>query len=197
MISWGKDSVVLLHLMILAGVSRFPVVYMRFGSRDNPDCEKVKDAFIKTYPLFNYCEDYFNYENVRKTGAHWKALAKKYGDYRVTGIRKDESGKRQLQWRLSGFESEHSCRPLSVWTVDEIFAYINQNNLPLCPVYGYLGGGRWKRENIRTHSLAGSSGNGMGREEWEHEYYPEILAKIKKDSFKGAGTDARTETDGR
>lgn len=175
--SWGKDSVVLLDLVLRAGIEA-PVVYMRFGSRDNPDCELVRDVFLVRAPELDYHEEFYDYAAVRKTGAHWRDLARKYGNHRVTGIRNDESGKRTLQWRLSGFESEHSCRPLALWKNAEVFAYIAQRGLPLCPVYGYLGGGRWKRESLRTHSLAGSSGNGIGRTEWEREYYPDILARI-------------------
>ena len=97
----------------------------------------------------------------------------------MTGIRNDESGVRTLQYKLYGFESMYSCRPLALWKQREIFAYIEANQLPLCPVYGYLGGGRWDRNMLRTHSLAGRSGDGMGRTEWEREYYPDMLARIK------------------
>lgn len=175
--SWGKDSVVLMHLAFLLGLT-VPVVWMRFGIRDNPDCELVRDEFLKTKPM-DYHEDFFDYAKVRKSGLHWKALAAKYGDYRLSGIRNDESGVRTLQWKLNGFSSEHSCRPLALWTGAEIFAYIEQNGLPLNPVYGYLGGGRWKRDRIRTHSLAGSSGDGIGRTEWEREYYLSELNRIQ------------------
>lgn len=174
--SWGKDSIVLLDFVVRSGI-KVPVLYMRFTDRDNPDCDLVRDAFLSEHDL-DYHEEFYEYAKVRKTGAHWRDMAKKWGEYRVTGIRNDESGKRALQWKLNGFESEHSCRPLSLWKNNEIFAYIAQNGLPLCPVYGYLGGGRWQREHIRTHSLAGSTGNGIGRTEWEREYYPDILAKV-------------------
>ena len=176
--SWGKDSVVLLHLLSLTKY-KIPVVYMRFTDRDNPDCELVRDEFLKNHGI-DYHEDFFEYQKVRKSGAHWKALQKKYGQYRITGIRNDESGIRKmifLMYRESGL---YSCRPLSLWKNHEVFAYVQQEGLPLSPVYGYLGGGRWPREHIRTHSLAGTSGNGIGRTEWEKEYYPDILSRINQ-----------------
>jgi len=176
--SWGKDSIILLHL--IAGMKlKMPVVYVRFYDRDNPDCDLVRDAFLKKYDL-NYYEESYDYKRVRAKGLHWKETAEKYGHHRITGIRNDESGRRLLVWKQFGFYSENTCRPLSLLTNQEVFAYIHKNELPLCPVYGYLGGGRWPRENIRTHSLAGSSADGFGRSEWEREYYPDILAIIKK-----------------
>jgi len=176
--SWGKDSVVLLHLLSEANL-KIPVVYMRFTDRDNPDCELVRDEFLKTHDI-DYHEDFFEYKKVRKSGAHWRALQKKYGLYKITGIRNDESGIRKMIFLMYRESSEYSCRPLSLWKNEEIFAFIQQKGLPLSPVYGYLGGGRWKREYIRTHSLAGTSGDGFGRTEWEREYYSDILAKVNK-----------------
>ena len=176
--SWGKDSVVLLHLLTLTG-RKTPVVYMRFSDRDNPDCEPVRDAFLEKYDI-NYHEEIFEYGRVRKSGAHWKALQRKYGPYKLTGIRNDESGVRRMVFMMHRECSAYSCRPLSLWKNHEVFAYIQQEGLPLSPVYGYLGGGRWKREHIRTHSLAGTSGDGFGRAEWEREYYPDILARVNR-----------------
>jgi phosphoadenosine phosphosulfate reductase len=176
--SWGKDSIVLLHHLILSGL-KMPVVYMKFHDRFNPDCELVRDEFLKKYDI-DYHEEIFNYNEVRKSGKHWREIAKKYSSYRITGIRNDEAGKRLLIYKLWGHSSKFSCRPLSLWKIEEIFAYIEQNNLPLCPVYGYLGGGRWDRKYIRTHSLAGTTGDNYGRTEWEKEYYSDILNRIKK-----------------
>lgn len=181
MISWGKDSVVLLDIFRKLGLKN-PVVYMRFDDRANPDCDLVRDFYLKKNDI-NYKEEIYNYKEVRKSGKHWKDLYLRYGK-RCTGIRNDESSVRMLQWKINGFESINSCRPLSLWNSNEIFAYIHKTNLPLCPVYGYLGGGRYKRENIRTHSLAGSSGDGIGRTEWEKEYYQDVLNKIQSQNFK-------------
>lgn len=174
--SWGKDSVVLLDLVARSGV-RAPVVYMRFEDRANPDCVLVRDHFLATHDI-DYHEESFDYAAVRKSDLHWRAISKKWGAHRLTGIRNDESGKRELQWALHGFASEFSCRPLALWTGPEVFAYIHHRSLPLSPVYGYLGGGRWRRDRLRTHSLAGSSGDGMGRTEWEREYYGDVLNRL-------------------
>ena len=176
--SWGKDSVVLLHLLTLLK-TKIPVIYMRFTDRDNPDCELVRNEYLKKHDI-DYHEEFYEYQKVRKNGLHWKDLQKKYGQYKITGIRNDESGIRKMVYLIYKESSLFSCRPLSLWKNNEIFAYIQQQNLPLSPVYGYIGGGRWKREHIRTHSLAGTSGDSFGRTEWEKEYYPDILARINK-----------------
>lgn len=178
MTSWGKDSIVMMDLFCKVGVKR-PVVYMRLTDRSNPDCDSVRDLFLSAHPALDYREETFKYEEVSKGDLHWKILHEKYGK-RVTGIRNDESKVRALQWVINGFASINSCRPLSLWKSSEIFSYIHKNNLPLCSVYGYLGGGRYKREQIRTHSIGGVSGNGMGRTEWEREYYPDILNRIER-----------------
>ena len=170
--SWGKDSVVLCQLLYEVRPDT-PVVYMR-TERSNPDCDLVRDIFLARHKL-NYFEESFVYDEVHATDAHWKIIAERHGQHRITGIRNDESRRRLLSYITFGESSKYSCRPLSLWSNAEIFAYIEQNGLPLCPVYGYLGGGRWQREHIRTHSLAGRAGDGIGRTEWEKEYYPDLI----------------------
>jgi len=140
---------------------KIPFVYVKFNDRHNPDCE-----FLERFNI-DYHEECCDYAEVRKGDKHWKAVAKKYSGHRMTGIRNDESGRRLMIYKMYRFESNFSFRPLSLWKNQEIFAYIHQNELPLCPVYGYLGGGRWPRDKIRTHSLAGSTADGFGRTEWE------------------------------
>lgn len=175
--SWGKDSVVLIHLLILSKI-KIPVVYVKFSDRSNPDADLVREKFLEMFPI-EYHEEVFDYEKVRRTNLHWKIVAKKYPGIRLTGIRKDESGIRNMLFRKDGFFSKNSCRPISQLRNQEIFSYINQNGLPLSPVYGYLGGGRWDRKNIRMHSLAGTTGDNFGRTEWEKEYYGDIINRIK------------------
>lgn len=180
--SWGKDSVLLLDFAYRLGV-KCPVVYM-YTERENPDCRLVERAFLDTHPGLDYHAEFFEYERVRPKDLQWKELAQMYGHHRITGIRNDESNVRLLLYKRFGFMSDRSCRPLALWTGREVFAYIHQNNLPLCPVYGYLGGGRWERDQLRTHSLAGTAANGIGRAEWEREYYPDLLARIERRRYE-------------
>jgi len=177
MTSWGKDSIVLLHLFVRLGIKR-PVVHMRVEYRSNPDCLLVRDEFLKMFDV-EYYEHEYPYWQVEASEKHWADLARRYG-VRCSGIRAEESAIRSKQFELFGFSTRNSCRPLMKWRKPEIFAYIHHNNLPLNPVYGYLGGGRWRREDLRTHALhsdADRAGSGLGRIEWEREYYGDVIAR--------------------
>ena len=59
--------------------------------------------------------------------------------------------------------------------LQETKQYLNKYNLPIHPNYAMLGGGRYDRNNLRVDCLAGTQGNGMGRNEWEKEYYQDIV----------------------
>lgn len=175
--SWGKDSVVMLHLVAMSR-RRWPVVWMRFGDRDNPDCERVRDAFLARYQM-DYHERFFDYNKVRAKGLHWKDLAKEFGPRRMLGLRAHESSKRMISVASQGLATANTCRPLAWWSTQEVFTYLATNQLPVHPAYAMLGGGRWERHHLRTHSLGGSSGSGMGRSEWEREYYGDVLNKLE------------------
>ena len=41
-----------------------------------------------------------------------------------------------------------------------------------------LPGGRFPRDRIRVASLSGRRGDGMGRAEWEREYYGDVLRRL-------------------
>lgn len=185
MCSWGKDSVVLLHLFLQLKINR-PVVYQITKHRSNPECLLVRDEFLKMYE-FDYKEHVFSYEQVEKDGnKHWRELANLYGK-RISGLRNDESSTRKMQFFINGFASENSCRPLSKWTTKDIFSYAYHNEIPLCPAYGFLGGGRYDRSKIRTHSMSSPTdlaGSGMGRLEWEKEYYPDMVARQKYAEYR-------------
>ena len=76
-----------------------------------------------------------------------------------------------------GSQQKKTLAPLSLWKSDDVFAYIEQHGLPLHPVYGMLGGGRYDRKHLRVDCIGGIEGNGIGRLEWEKEYYPDVLRK--------------------
>jgi phosphoadenosine phosphosulfate reductase len=175
--SWGKDSVVMLHLFIMSGVS-LPTVYMRLrGHCDNPDCDLVRDIFLSRFSL-DYHERWFAPEECRN-GEHWRAIQDEFGDRRATGLRSDESTNRRMSIACLGLDTGRSFRPLGHWRLKYVFAYLAQQSLPVHPAYACLGGGRWPRERLRTHSIGGERGTEFGRREWEQEYYPEALRRIE------------------
>lgn len=175
--SWGKDSVLLLSLLCSLDAD-IPVVWVRMRGRDNPDCELVRDAFLSRWPL-SYCERTFVYEDCAHD-EHWAAIAAEFGPKRMTGIRMDESMNRKISVFARGLDTGTSFRPLAHWRLRHVYAYAAQYELPLHPAYACLGGGRWPREYVRVHGIGGKSGTGMGRREWEAEYYPDVLRTVAK-----------------
>lgn len=174
--SWGKDSIVLLHAAHAAKVG-VPAIWVRMRGRDNPDCPRVRDAFLGRFPT-TYLEREFIYENCSHD-EHWKAVAEEFGNRRITGLRMDESGLRKMSVLHLGIDTGVSCRPLAKWKSDEIFAWCAVNDLPIHPAYACLGGGRWPRKYLRTHGIGGNSGTNRGRAEWESEYYGDVLNRIQ------------------
>lgn len=175
--SWGKDSVLLMHMARIAGIA-VPSVWVRMRGRDNPNCECVRDRFLSMIPG-NYHERVFVYEDCPRD-QHWKAVAKEFGNRRLTGLRMDESGRRAMSVRHLGIDTGISCRPLAHWTSPDVFAWAAIHDLPLHPAYAMLGGGRWPREYLRTHGIGGETGTNLGRREWEKEYYSDILRRIDR-----------------
>ena len=173
--SWGKDSVVMLDLMLRAERS-WPVVWVRMRGRDNPDCELVRDAFLAGRKL-DYHERTFDYEACGRD-EHWRAVAKEFGARRMTGLRADESGRRRMSLRHLGLDTGRSFRPLAWWSQRHVFAYLAQRDLPVHPAYACLGSGRWPRCHLRTHGIGGKTGNNYGRTEWEREYYGDVLRRL-------------------
>jgi len=185
-VSWGKDSVVLAHLCWLSKV-KIPMVWIKEKPMYNPYCKAVRDKFLKKYK-FQYHEIVADYGDVG-----FKPFLDKHGDSilfhsianavndsfgrRITGIRNEESNKRLLRYMNYGITTEKTSAPLSLWKIWEIFAYLKKYDLPIHPNYAMLGGGRYRRKNLRVDCLCGTQGDGIGREEWEKEYYSDIINK--------------------
>lgn len=187
-VSWGKDSVVVAHLVRSIDES-IPLVHLR-PSNHNPDCELVRDAFAPAEP---YCEIAIDYSHIDRTlsdleqdrlsdiewRAGWRTAVSMFGDHYLSGVRADESKARKLRCARWGESSLNACAPLAWWTTQDVFGYLAANNLPVHPAYACLGGGRWPRERIRTAEIGDTHGKGGGRGEWEMEYYGDTLRRSK------------------
>lgn len=191
-ISWGKDSVVLADMFHRLGY-RPNCVYIRNLTREIPDNLLVRDEFLKLYPDMKYEEISYSYSTPDETYFNKKGepvkwynilqdLKKKYGCH-VTGIRFDESAKRKRRFLFHGIETEFSFAPFRYFTVKDIFAYLYKYNLPIHPNYAMQGGGRWDKYRIRVAAVGNKEGDGIGRKEWEREYYSDILNMIDKASL--------------
>jgi phosphoadenosine phosphosulfate reductase len=182
-ISWGKDSVVLAHLIAISGM-QIPTVWFRVEPIKNPGCEAVRDAFLQVWTL-NYCEieRWCTWDNGWHASGTLESAAAEaeqaFGVRRILGIRGDESNVRRLTCLRNGEASENSCRPLAWWTAQDVMGYLTRFDLPIHPVYAMLGGGRYDRKWLRVASLGGRRGDGIGRQQWEREYYGDCLRRIE------------------
>jgi len=189
-VSWGKDSVCLADMFYRIGYSP-ECVYIRNLTREPPENLLVRDEFLRIYPQFkdHYHEILYDYSTPDKTyfnkkgdAVKWqnilKDLKKQYGCH-VTGIRYDESAKRKRRFIFMGIETDFSFAPFRYFTVKDIFAYLYKYNLPIHPNYAMLGGGRWDKYRLRVAAIGNVEGDGMGRIEWEREYYADILNTIE------------------
>jgi phosphoadenosine phosphosulfate reductase len=182
-VSWGKDSTVLAALC--AGLD-LPHVWVRQVPIANPECELVRDAFLRLYPETRYDEievhcrrgaDTWHATGSLESG--FRQATERYGPHYISGIRRDESGVRALRHIVHGIESRHTLAPITLWSVADIFGYLAVHDLPVHPVYAMLGGGRWDRNHLRVCSLGGQRGAGFGRAEWEDEYYGDRIADLR------------------
>lgn len=185
--SWGKDSVVLVD-MWLAMAPEATVV--RVVQLDNEPAETnfVRDAYLATRNVPGYREVAYSY---RDATADWfdrhgrpvrwfqvlDELRRLYGTAAM-GLRADESSGRKMRMRVFGCMAEHSVAPLGWMTATDVFAYLYAHRLPVHPNYAMLGGGRWNRERIRVAAIGNERGSGMGRREWEREYYSDVLRRM-------------------
>ncbi len=185
--SWGKDSVVTAHLCYQAGAI-LPMVWIKETPMENPYCKKVRDCFLKQFdfPYHEIVADYghsgfspFLDKNGDSLLFHGIANGVNHAfGRRIMGIRNQESNKRLLRYMNYGHTTKNTCAPISLWKTWEIFVYLKMYNLPIHPNYAMTGGGRYDRYRIRVDCLNGTQGNGIGRIEWEREYYQDILNRI-------------------
>lgn len=185
-VSWGKDSMVLAHL-IATVCPHLPVGRVdQTGPGADLYVPAVRDAFLARFPL-DYHEEAVGLVAIPDDGGHSPALdigisllRHRFGtDRYVGGIRADESGIRKIGLRTRGLTTDRTCQPLGWWTVADVFAYLAVYDLPVHPSYAMLGGGRWDRARIRVSTIGGPKGNQFGRAEWEREYYGDVLRRME------------------
>jgi len=183
-VSWGKDSVALAHLIYQSGLV-IPLVWVKQIPLYNPDCKSVRDAFLSRWPMtyreiiMHLREGHYAWHATGSLEAGFAQAADEFGPRYVSGIRAQESGGRKIRMRKYGLASPNACAPLGWWTEADVFGYLAANDLPVHPVYAMLGCGRWERNQIRTCRLEGRGGDGSGRNEWEKEYYGDVLRRLK------------------
>lgn len=187
-LSFGKDSIVMCHMMREAA-PEMPIISIRNAENFNPDSPRVEAALggmlAHDYEVitYDYREADASYYDSEGRPVKWhnilKDLKKRYGAH-VTGIRADESAKRERRVRVFGLETEFSFAPLAYMTARDVFAYLHENGLPVHPVYAMTGGGRWDKYRLRVSAIGNPEGRGVGRLQWEREYYGDVLNRMGK-----------------
>lgn len=182
--SWGKDSVVLAH-MIATEVPRIPLVWVRVEPIKNPDCLLVRDIFLERFPRVRYEEIEIwcrhDAEGWHATGTlerGFSEAARRFGDQHISGIRGEESGQRKRRMMAFGHSSRSTCAPIGWWSGFDVFAYLVSRKLPIHPAYACTLGGLLDSKRIRVASLGGKRGTGMGREDWERRYYRDEMRRL-------------------
>ena len=190
--SWGKDSVASIHLAWRLLGESLRVWNIRVTPNRNPYCDIVRDMFLSRFKI-EYHEVVVDYSHIIKAEKtlsqynketdrlwHWaiRKIQVESGTMRhCLGIRANESNVRLLRclrWRNN---SPNGCAPLAWWKAEDVFGYLNYHDLPIHPNYAMLGGGRWDRHHLRVAEIGDSHGRGIGRNEWEKEYYSDFLRR--------------------
>lgn len=185
-ISWGKDSVACAHLLWTFCRDQIPLFHIIEEPGENPYNTLVKESFLNQYPM-SYHEVIANYRWV--TGVDHEVdhqtdliFLKCFRDFKIqrhiSGVRRGESGGRAIRMARFGLTTPNSLAPIGNWRLEDVYAYLAKNNLPVHPNYGMLGGGRWPREKLRVSRVGGMPGRGFGRLEWEKEYYGDLLRRM-------------------
>jgi phosphoadenosine phosphosulfate reductase len=185
-VSWGKDSVALAHLVATLAPS-VPLVWVRVEPIANPDCERVRDAFLATFPRAAYHEVRVDCEwrdgDWHATGTLERGFAEAsrcFGPRYLSGIRRDESGQRKRRMMRYGESSANTCAPIGFWSADDLWAHTSRCGLPVHPAYAFTLDGALDPGRIRVASLGGKRGDGWGRTEWELRYYRDRLRELAK-----------------
>lgn len=183
--SWGKDSVVTCYA-VMETDPKVPLCWIRVEPVKSPECEQVRDIFLKKFPKAIYHEIEVQ---CRHDDEGWHATGtleegarrahELFGTKRtILGIRAEESTHRAMRVYRYGENTANKSAPLGMATQADVFALMSLYDLPIHPAYAMLGGGQWPREHLRVASLGGHRGRLMGRYEWEQRYYGDELRRL-------------------
>lgn len=146
--SGGKDSIVIKHLMDLAGVNykyrfsrtsvdppellKFINTYYKDVIVEKPRITMFNMIIKKGFPptrICRYCCKEFKERNTcKQDGEVWTC----------TGVRKEESKKRSSRSMIETCQSDKGIEffhPIVNWTEDQVWKFINDERIPYCDLY--------------------------------------------------------------
>lgn len=163
-----------------------PLVYMIDDPCANPLSHLVRNDFLRRFaPVAEYWE-----HRITDFRSGVRRVERRFGRRHLTGIRAEESSGRAISAKVYGASSPNACRPIIRWSAADVFAYLARHDLPVHPGYAMLGGGRYERAKIRVDQLGErvdgvastgwcDGGFNSGRDEWEREYFGDVLRRIE------------------
>lgn len=173
-ISWGKDSLVMLHLVQQIK----PDILAVFNHcLELPETLEARDCYLKQFPETNYKEikSDLSYTDIKEiyNEKHMYQLAKDSAynkckfifcdlnsDGCLVGLRKEESIKRRMLLKKKGLiywdqsREMYKCCPMGNWKAEDIYAYAWENFIKLSKRY-YRDETFCKRGDIRTSWTVG------------------------------------------
>lgn len=193
-VSWGKDSVCVAHLTLLAD-PKIPLASVVVEPSQNPDCARVRDKFLERWPSASYTEvriesrerkvlvdgrlpDDYRFQGKSPFARGLAEITERHGPRYISGVRGQESAVRSLAMRRYGSATKNTCRPIGHWRHPDVFAFLHRHDLPIHPAYAMTMAGALDRGRVRVSFLDGVTGRGRGRREWEEAYYPDVLRYI-------------------
>jgi len=203
--SFGKDSVVLLHL-VLRHSAEIDVIFIN-SQYCFPDTYEVRDTFKEKHNInmielkqphdyidiinqYGLPDERTSYEQKKVVELLKKDLANAFAyehgyDGNFWGMRKDESRKRKWLLNTKGpiFWAEQAklwrISPLTNWTWDDIWTYIHFYEVPYSKIYDKHG--FCDPKQIRNTSYVTTDGATInGRVAWLRYYYPDIYNRLSQ-----------------
>lgn len=137
--SFGKDSAVMLHL-VLAFNENIPVRFIRW--KNETEHLSNYDEVIRAWNLKNLTQ--IELQRFSLDEKHKERYSTSDYDSYFIGFRKDEAKGRRITLRKDGkffkmTDGKYRVSPLANWKIENILAYTVENNLPILDTYKKYG----------------------------------------------------------
>ncbi|MFW9872532.1 MAG: phosphoadenosine phosphosulfate reductase family protein [Candidatus Thorarchaeota archaeon] len=200
-VSFGKDSIVCLHLTLQVKPNIKVIWVNRGEGGDIEDIHRVikwyKDNFkinlIELRTGYSILELYkkSSIAYMEKKKSITNMLKKAFKDFNredktdgiIWGLRAEEAIKRTWLIKSKGVINKEKngiikCSPIAYWKADEIWAYIYKNKLAYLNWYDICSVNSYDRENLRYSNWAGIFAIEAGRFVNIKRFYPQLYQKL-------------------